>query len=149
MTVRSAFNRFQLDASLWLQPDTAAAITASGASTNSLPVDFATGYWNTDGGVNAATLLEFAVEVIVQSIVGTGTYTLAVQVASDAAFTSPVVVASVSPTAVGRSTLIVARESIAAALGSNQTGYFRVYATLGGTSPSIDYEAYAAPLVGD
>jgi hypothetical protein len=149
MTVRSAFNRFPLDALLWLQPDTAPVITATAASANSYPIDFSVGYWNTDGGVDAATLLEFAVEVIVNTIATTGTYSLAVQVAPDAAFTVPVVLATVAPTATGRTTLVVSREAIAAALGANQTGFLRVYATLGGTTPSIDYESYLAPLSGD
>jgi hypothetical protein len=154
MTVRSAFNRFPLDALLWLQPDSTVAgggapVAASAASMISLPIDFAVGYWNTDGGVDAATLLEFAVEVIVTALAATGTYTLAVQVAPDAVFTAPVVLATVQPTATGRTTLVISREAIAAALGASQTGFIRVYATLGGTTPSITYESYLSPLSGD
>ena len=152
MSVRAGVNRFSIDANLVLRAAGKTAITASAASDSSYTLDWAGGYWTVDGAFDVATLIDFAVIANVESIATSGnqTYVITVQVATDAAFTTPLTVETVTVTATGRSVLTVARENIVAALGTSATsGFLRAYATLGGTSPSLGWNAFIAPLVGE
>ena len=139
MSIRSSRQRQTPDALAALKSDDI-AVTFSGASPNSLTLDVLNSYWQENQVAESATL---RIALDVTSIVDTGTYTLAVQVASDASFSSPVTVASMPITTLGASALSITREDVEDALNGSATGYMRLYATLGGTSPSITYNAYA------
>jgi hypothetical protein len=161
MSVKTSTNRFPLDALTVLHPTTypvaatsifpgtpSTPVTASGASANYIPLDVLTAYWNTGDDAN---LLETAVVLEVTALTGTGTYSVAVQVAPDAGvFASPVAIGTLAITQTGRAVITVNRDDIVAALGGSETaGALRLYFTLGGTSPSITVAAYVAPLTGE
>jgi hypothetical protein len=148
MSVKSSTNRFPIDSLLVLEAAGTAAVTSSAGSASNLALDVLTSYWATG---DVAELRDFAVVIETTALVGTGTYTASVQVSTDPTFASPAGVAvatSLAISATGRTEMIVERDLIAAVLGANATaGYARVYMTLGGTSPSITYNAYAAPVL--
>lgn len=149
MSVKSSTNRFEYDAAnAFATIASPQVITSSGASNNSIPVDVLTAYWMSG---DVASLLDMAVVIEVSAVSGTNpTATFAVQVAPDSgAFSAPVAVgASIAVTGAGRSVLVVDRSDIATALNGATVGSMRLYATLGGTSPSFTFYAYPAPLTG-
>ena len=149
MSVKTSTNRFEYDAATAFatiaSPQT---LTASGASTNALPVDVLIAYW--DSG-DVASLLDMAVVIETSAVSGTAaSATFAVQVAPDSgAFSAPVAVGTaVAVTATGRSVLIVDRSDVTNALAGSAVGSMRLYATITGTSPSFTFVAYPAPLTG-
>ena len=108
-----------------------------------------TSYWATG---DVAQHLIIGVHVDVTAVTGTNpTAAFVVQVAPDTgAFGSPVSVGEVATAVgVGSFTIDVDRDDIINALGANPTaGSLRLYATLGGTSPSFTYVAYVSPVAG-
>lgn len=170
MSVLSSANRFSIDASTIFRASGAAAITASAGSTGAIgaagvvtgymTLDELVAYWSINDNAN---LNAFAIRCAVESITatnGTPTATFTVRVDSDTAFTSPTAVTedtSVALNAAGAFVLVVTREQINNALATLAVGtttatpvYLDVYMTIAGgsTSPSIVWNAYAAPLVG-
>jgi hypothetical protein len=150
MSVKASVNRFAQDSLLVLQPAGTAAQTSSGAATSTYALDVLTSYW---AAGDVAQELDFACVVEVTAVAGTlPTAAFAVQVSTDPTFASPTgtVVGEIPVVnAVGRVTIVVDRDSIISALGTSPTaGTLRLYATLGGTSPSFTYNAYLSPLPG-
>lgn len=79
----------------------------------------------------------FIVANIAAAPVATGTYSIAVQVATDSAFTSPVTLSTltVQPTA-------KAGDSVWMGMPQSNLRYMRLVYTLGGTSPAVTLNAY-------
>lgn len=81
------------------------------------------------------------VKAVVDSsaLVGTGTYTLAIQGSVDAAFTAPVQLAALTLTATGRNAIPFSN------VQNNEIYRFiRAFITVGGTSPSINNTIFIA-----
>lgn len=148
MSVFASSNRFPIDALLILRPSGEAAMTASAASDSYYTVDVLTSYWAS--GDEASDLDFVAVFTVEAAPVGTGTYVLSIQASTSTGFGSPVTVGSVTVSAAGEYVVSINREELIAAFGSgNTTGYLRAYATIGGTSPSIQWNVYLSPLTGE
>jgi hypothetical protein len=150
MSVHASTNRWAYDDETALAPLSAPqTLAASGASTDFISVDVLTSYWATG---DVAQNLIIGVHVDVTAVAGTNpTAAFVVQVAPDTgAFGSPVSVGEVAnAVGVGSFTIDVDRDDITNALGANPTaGSLRLYATLGGTSPSFTYVAYVSPVAG-
>jgi len=149
MSVHASTNKWSFDASTVLQPSTAAAVTASAASADFVALDVLTSYWATG---DIAQGLDVGVVIEVTAVAGTNpTAAFTVQVAPDSgAFSAPVTIGeSLTATATGRQVIVIDRDDLVNALGANSTvGSLRVYATVGGTSPSFTYQAWVAPLPG-
>lgn len=149
MSVKMSANRFSFDAATVLQPSTAAAVAASAASADFISLDVLTSYWASG---DVAEELDMAVVIETTAVSGTlPTVAFTVQVAPDSgAFSAPVAIGAapvVSNT--GRTVIVIDRDDIVAALGASPTvGSLRLFATLGGTSPSFTYNAWVAPLAG-
>ena len=103
--------------------------------------------WNAG---DVADPLEFAIVIETTAVGGTTpTFSAAVQVAPDSgAFAAPVAIVTEAITGAGRTVLIVERDDVINALAGALVGSLRLYLTLGGTSPTITYTAYCAPLPG-
>lgn len=147
MSVKMGANRFPLDSLTVLAP-AGTVLSASGASPSSISVDVLTSYWATG---DLAENLDMAVVIEVTNTGGTTpTFSSAVQVAPDSgAFTSPVAVDTLAITGTGRYVQVIDRDDLVTALGTSATvASLRLYLTLGGTTPTITYSAYVAPLTG-
>lgn len=145
MTISPSKVRFGVDALLQLRGEAAAAITATAASA-ALPLDRLGAPWN-DGEL--AVPQQFAVFGSVQSLDVSSadeTYVLQLQVSANEAFSAPVVVSSHPVTKGGIFVIGLVREDIKAKLDT--AAFFRINAVLAGTTPSLDYYAYAAPYQG-
>jgi hypothetical protein len=134
--------KFQVDkaAEVTLRATSASAITAT-TSEAGLSLRNGTAYWN----ANVTPYQTLAVNFIVKSIVSTGTYVLTVEV-SDVVGGTYVVVGSVTVASIGVYTVNLDMDTVKKTLPT--AGFIRVTATIGGTTPSLDYDAYLAPIVG-
>lgn len=135
-------NRFPVDAANIIRDESAAAITATGA-TSAVALDKLTSYW--DSGVNAGPQ-QVALVLIVTALDTAGgdeAYEAQVQVGTGNA----VVVAS-PITAVGTHVILVSREQIVAADPDADTMRINMVVTPGVGGASIDYWAYLAPVAG-
>ena len=142
MSVNSSSNRYPLDALLVLRPSGLAAVTATTA-TATLPLDVPSGYWRQPP--ENANLLDFAIELLLEAA-PTGTVVFNVDIAVDAGFTTMQTVASVTvnPNSV-KYTLTIDRGQLISLAGA---AYLRVNAVLSGSTPSVAFNAYVAPVVG-
>jgi hypothetical protein len=137
MSVRSSYRRLPVDGAMVLQPDGSGSISAPTASQNNVGLDVLGSFW-TDKDVSNARA--FLVQGNVSAISETATF--AVQVASDAAFTVPVTVASVPIGGAGSFSIGVDRDDVAGALNGAGSGFLRLLATPG---TSVTYTAFVAP----
>lgn len=148
MSVKASKNRFSIDAETVLQAEASSPITATAGSTNTLSLDALSAYWNSG---DLAMKHQFAIIMHVTAIdTGDGdeTYVVGPQVDSVAAFSdSPVSLSTKTITSTGRYEFVVTREEVEAADANG--AFIRLLATLGGTTPSLTYHAYVAPIVGD
>ena len=101
----------------------AGAVTTTGQG-SAVKVD---GYTEVDAAIN------------VTALVGTGTYELAIQGSADEAFTTPVDLATFVIDEVGKHVVPFRNE-----FNGVEYPYVRIAYTLGGTSPSINFEAWLA-----
>ena len=150
MSVKMGANRFPIDALLILDGPANVGVTktSSGGTTSFIALDVLTSYW---AAGDVAELLDMAVVVETSAISGTlATATVTIQVAPDTgAFGTPVTIAEAPVvSATGRAVIVVDRDEIISALAGATVGSLRAYLTLAGTSPSITYTAYVAPLAG-
>lgn len=136
-----AKNRFIYDAESAIVPYDAAAVTATGnTAAKSLDRPVVRGAGPGIAHLDIAVVFEiFALDLTT----GDETYRLDVEVDTDPAFPSPVVVATKAPKGVNKLAVILD----AATLEIEEPGaaYIRVKHTLAGTTPSIRYAAYLAP----
>lgn len=104
---------------------------AAGATNSTNTLDF-----GSDRAMGVGTPM-FVVANVASVPVATGTYSIAVQVAIDSAFTSPVTLATltVPPTA-------KAGDSVWIGMPQSNLRYMRLVYTLAGTSPAITVNAY-------
>jgi hypothetical protein len=151
MSVKASTNHYPLDALMILQPAGGSNITATGQSANAIKLDVLTAYWNTG---DVATLFDFAVVLEVTAwdhTTGDETYVVTAETSPVAGFGSGVVtVATQAITGLGRYQVVIDRDAIISALGANPTdGYLRLTTTLAGTTPILNYSAYASPIPGN
>lgn len=133
-------SRFALDAELFLRKENLAAVTASGDS-DAFNLGASTAEWNLG---ELGTKQEFAVIVAVSEIVGTGTYEFGLKV-SNAAGNVSKVFSKVAVDANGRYVLPITEEQIMSVAGATKIA---VTVTVGGTTPSLKYNARIAPFYG-
>lgn len=150
MSVKASTNRFPIDSLMLLQSSGTAAVTSSAAAPLTFALDVLTSYWAYG---DVAEMLDWAAVVEVTAVSGTNpTAAFAVQVSTDPAFSAPTgtTIGEVPVvTSTGRTVIVIERDEIIAALGvSPAAGTLRLYATLGGTSPSFTYNAYLSSLPG-
>jgi hypothetical protein len=143
MSLYSSRARRSYDALLAFQPIGSDPQTGSGEATNRVSVDILSAVWSEN---QVAEVSHYTVQIGVTALANTGTYAVDIDVASDIDFTSPTTIASASITQTGQFGLGVDRGDLQTALGGSATGYLRLNMTLGGTSPSITYVAYCAPV---
>lgn len=141
MPVNASTNRFPYDAANVFRAYGAAAIVADG-STDALPVDKGTAYWDT----SIMTERQFAVVIDVTAITtALSTYKLAVEFDDDGTFGAgnTVTELQVSPAATGTYVIMVPRERI-----PSNSKFMRVNVDVTSTgTPSITFAAYCAPVV--
>ena len=145
---RQSSVRAQIDSELDLLPDGMSPITAtsSGASPKIISLDKLFAYWNSE---DQAMRQQIAVVFSVLNIDFSDTdeqYILGLEVANDAAFTSPVFVISTEIRGVGQTKLEIPREIIKQKASDAQ--FIRTSGFLSGTTPSITYSAWVAPVIG-
>lgn len=138
--------KFQVDkeASVTLRATAAAAITATTAETGKT-LNNGEAFWNT--GITPYQTL--AVNLLVKSIdrtTGDETYTLSVEVSNLVGGTYTEVARITGLTAVGAYTLLLDVDTVKKLVPT--AAFIRINATLGGTTPILDYDAYLAPIVG-
>lgn len=132
------------EASVTLRAATAAAITATTAEAG-LSLGNGSAYWNS--GVTPFQTL--AVNILVKSIdrtTGDETYTFTVEVSATSGGTYTVVGTLAGVTAVGVYTILLDVDTVKKLLPT--AAFVRINATLGGTTPILDYDAYLGPVVG-
>lgn len=134
--------KFTVDkaAAVTLRASSAAAITATTAETG-VTLNNGGAYWN----AGQTPYQAFAVNLLVKSLVGTGTYSITVEVSATQGG-SYTVVGTLAVAATGVYTINLDVDTIKKVLSG--AAFIRVNATLGGTTPSLDYDAYLAPIVG-
>jgi len=138
--------KFQLDKdpSVTLRAAAAAPITATTSETG-LSLNNGTAYWNT----GITPLQNAAVNIIVKAIDRTTadeTYAFTVEVSNLIGGTYVEVARLTGVTTIGAYTINLDFDTIKKA---NPTAAFiRITATLAGTTPILDYDAYLAPIVG-
>lgn len=146
MSVKASFNRFSLDAETVLRAAGSAAITSTGGS-GGLALDALTAYWNAGDVANSHEMAVVVQVEAVDTVTGDETYVFAIEVDSVADFSdTPTKLVTRTVTAAGRFVLMVTREDLVGA--GADAKYLRVHATIGGTTPSVTYNAYVAPVVG-
>ncbi len=131
-----------------LRPRSAPAITASAAEA---PVEFDATQSGANGGPYwedyHPNFLGMAVVIhahTVDTADGDETYTVTVEVSTDQAFTTPIVVGSTSITAAGKHVVILHGPTVQR-LAPNAK-WIRVNAAVGGTTPSLDYSAWVSSM---
>jgi hypothetical protein len=132
------------DPSVTLRASSAAQITAT-ASETGISLNPGTAYWN----IGNIPLQPFAVNVLVKTIdrtTGDETYTITVEVATTLGGSYTVVGTLAALTTAGVYTLILDMDRVLKQVPS--AAFIRITATLGGTTPILDYDAYLAPVVG-
>jgi len=145
MTVKPSLNRFEFDASLVLREADQAPVTADTRS-SAIALDKLSAYWNDSD--ERAVPHQFAVIVETESrdVADTNeTYVAEISVGNDAAG-ADVVLESRSVANVGRHVFVVTREALKAAQAD--ATHLTVNMNVGGTTPSIAWNAYVAPLAG-
>jgi hypothetical protein len=131
-------------AAVTLRATSAAQITASTAETG-ITLNNGTAVWNS--GQTPYQVL--AVNVLVKTIdrtTGDEAYTFTVEVSNLVGGSYTVVGTLAGVTAVGAYTILLDVDTIKK-LVSN-AAFIRINATLAGTTPILDYDAYLAPIVG-
>lgn len=134
--------------SVTLRAADAAAITASAAEA---PIEFDAVKSGAQGGAywedNHPGFLGMSTVVKVESADfadGNETYTVTLEVATDQAFTTPVVIGTVPITSIGKHVILVYGPTVDKIAPDAQ--YIRVNAALGGTTPSLKYSAWITSL---
>lgn len=150
MSVKMGSNKWSIDSLTILEPSSVGAVTSTAASTQFIALDQLASYW---AAGDSAQELDLGVVFEVSAFGGTAvTCTATVEVAPDSgAFTSPVTVGTIAITGTGRAVIVIDRDAIVNAWGTATVtvGSLRAKMTLSaGTSPTITYVAYVAPLVG-
>lgn len=141
MPVNASTIRFPVDKETMFRDYNAAAIVADGG-TAALPVDKGTAYWNT----SVMTSQQFAVVVDVEAaLFAAHTYKVAVEFDDNGDFGSgnTITELQVTPTAVGTYVIAVPRERI-----PTNSRFMRVHVDVTGATPSIQFAAWVAPLLG-
>lgn len=142
MPVNASKNRFMLDSLLVLRAKGSAALTANTAGA-AQPLDYAPAYWDDQ----ISTDLEFALRVETEAgTFASHSYTITLQVATDSAFTTPVTIATVVPTAVGNQTVIIDRQTVKNLAPTAK--FYRINLAVTGSTPSIVYNAYLSTVTG-
>lgn len=117
----------------------AQALTASGASTNLIDLGA-----DRDIGIGEPMTVVITVDVAADGTTTDETYTFAIQTDDNAAFSSATTVES---RAVAYASLTAgSKHVISIAPDNRMERYVRVYATLGGTTPSITFTAWLTPV---
>lgn len=141
MTVAASKNRFPIDSALIIRAKGLAAVTADTNST-AAALDYDTSYW---GSVNISDQ-QFALVLEVESATfSSHSYVFNFQISTDSAFTSPLTVVSVTPTATGRFTLLIPRERLNEVASTAR--YYRLQCDVTGSTPSIAYNAYLSSVI--
>jgi hypothetical protein len=138
--------KFQVDkdASVTLRSATAAQITATTSETG-ITLNNGAAYWN----LGITPLQTLAVNILVKTIdrtTGDETYTFTVEVSNLVGGSYTVVGTLAGVTAVGAYTLNFDVDTIKKI--ASTAAFVRITATLAGTTPILDYDAYLAPIVG-
>lgn len=138
--------KYMIDALLFLRTDVAAAVTSTGNS-DAVVLTRENGL---EGHPDALAAGQFTVIVDVTALDTSDadeTYVLAVKASDNSSFGNEVTVGSLTVTGTGLRTFVVDSEEIDR-LGT-KPDRVRIGHTLGGTTPSITYTAWIAPLAGD
>jgi len=135
--------KYMLDAApaITLRAKSAAAITAT-ADSEVYALEQLDGYWNTENELADQT---FAVVVNVDAIdttTGDETYVLTLVFGDDAAFSASTVTHTLTLTGTGQHVLLVDFDTVRGLLST--AAFMKITATLGGTTPILDYHAFIA-----
>lgn len=145
MSVRPSKVRINIDDLLAFRKEGQSNITADAAS-SVLSLDRLGAPWNND---EIASKQQFGIAVfttVLDTTTGDETYDLQVQVDSTDAFGSPITLKTVRISKIGYTLIGITREEILAA--DPAAAYIRLNADVAGTTPILNYFAYAAPFQG-
>lgn len=132
------------EASVTLRATSAAQITATTSET-ALTLGNGSAYWN--AGVTPFQTL--AANILVKTIdrtTGDETYTFAIEVSATAGGSFTEVARVTGVTTVGAYTALIDVDTVKKLVPT--AAFVRITATLGGTTPILDYDAYLGPVVG-
>ena len=132
------------DASVTLRASSAAQITATTAETG-ISLNPGTAYWSLGNIPLQTVAVNFLVKTIDRTT-GDEAYTLTVEVATTVGGSYTVVGTLAALTTAGVYTLLLDLDRVLKQVPG--AAFIRVNATLAGTTPILDYDAYLAPVVG-